>query len=156
MNSQRKSEYAKKFLDPRWQKKRLAILTRDHWACQICGDDTSTLHVHHRYYIQGCEPWDYDDLVLVTLCANCHESEPPVTQCDFPKVIAFQLGWFSFEIDELAHALIDSICEAAHPALSSAYAHAIRRLDPDKVLQDYLEMLASAHEDDTTCGEGVQ
>jgi hypothetical protein len=67
--------YQKKLLDPRWQKRRLGILQRDTWECQWCGDKKSTLHVHHLYYMQEQEPWDYPDDGLVTLCAECHEEE---------------------------------------------------------------------------------
>lgn len=69
------SPYQKKLLDPRWQKKRLEILERDKWECFWCGDKTSTLHVHHLYYMQEQEPWDYPVDALVTLCAECHEEE---------------------------------------------------------------------------------
>jgi len=67
--------YLAKLRDPRWQKKRLKILERDEWTCQICGDSESTLHVHHRRYIVGREPWEYHDGCLVTLCEGCHEFE---------------------------------------------------------------------------------
>ena len=39
------SEYSQKLKDPRWQKKRLQILERDEWNCQICHDNESTLVV---------------------------------------------------------------------------------------------------------------
>jgi len=67
--------YSRKLQDPRWQKKRLKILERDQWACQKCFGTDSALHVHHRLYIPGKEPWDYDDTLLVTLCEECHENE---------------------------------------------------------------------------------
>ena len=69
------SEYAQKLKDPRWQKKRLEILERDEWNCQICHDNESTLVVHHRKYLPNTDPWDYPDYLLVTLCEDCHESE---------------------------------------------------------------------------------
>jgi hypothetical protein len=75
MKDRKLSEYQQKLLDPRWQRKRLGILQRDEWRCQKCFDDTTTLHVHHRYYEQSCEPWDYHDNALVTLCADCHQAE---------------------------------------------------------------------------------
>jgi len=68
-------KYAQKFKDPRWQKKRLEILERDEWRCQICNDQDSTLHVHHRFYEKGKEPWEYSDSALVTLFEECHETE---------------------------------------------------------------------------------
>jgi len=67
------SKYSEKLRDPRWQKKRLKVLERDYWTCQECGDKTTTLHVHHRKYIKGRNPWEYDDDVLITLCETCHE-----------------------------------------------------------------------------------
>lgn len=67
--------YAEKLKDPRWQKKRLEILSRDEWMCQKCQDKDSTLHVHHRYYEKGSDPWDYEDHALVTLCGDCHDIE---------------------------------------------------------------------------------
>ena len=45
-----RKSYYEKLLDPRWQKKRLEILNRDEFKCRSCGDDKSTLHVHHGYY----------------------------------------------------------------------------------------------------------
>ena len=62
--------YKEKLLDPRWQKKRLHILERDSWACTLCGDNTTTLHVHHKSY--SGDPWDADNSKLTTLCASCH------------------------------------------------------------------------------------
>jgi 5-methylcytosine-specific restriction endonuclease McrA len=64
--------YSEKLLDPRWQRKRLAVFERDNFACQVCGDTTNTLHVHHGYYARRVDPWDYPDCTLVTLCADCH------------------------------------------------------------------------------------
>jgi hypothetical protein len=64
--------YAEKLKDPRWQRKRLEVMRRDQFACQICGESQMTLHVHHRYYIQGRMPWEYPNWSFKTLCANCH------------------------------------------------------------------------------------
>ena len=65
--------YRQKLLDPRWQRRRLEILSRDTFTCQCCGDASSTLHVHHRWYNGGQDPWEASDDALVTLCATCHE-----------------------------------------------------------------------------------
>lgn len=67
--------YAEKLKDPRWQKKRLEILQRDGFACRVCFDTTTTLHVHHKFYKRGANPWDYPDESLITLCAECHKDE---------------------------------------------------------------------------------
>lgn len=62
--------YTDKLKDPRWQKKRLAIMERDGWKCLKCLDEKSTLHVHHLSY--SGEPWEAPDDQLVTLCEHCH------------------------------------------------------------------------------------
>ena len=67
--------YAEKLKDPRWQKKRLKILERDDWRCQMCYDNEKMLSVHHRLYRKGIDPWEYKDDELVTLCPECHEHE---------------------------------------------------------------------------------
>lgn len=67
--------YAHKLQDPRWQKRRLEILTRDKFTCQKCEDTKETLHIHHRHYATGREPWDYPNELLVTLCKKCHKEE---------------------------------------------------------------------------------
>ena len=65
--------YQQKLLDPRWQRKRLAILNRANFRCEKCGDASSTLHVHHGYYKRGLDPWEYEDETLHCLCVSCHE-----------------------------------------------------------------------------------
>lgn len=67
--------YAEKLKDPRWQKKRLEVMQRDEFMCKYCYDNTTTLHVHHKYYVYGNDPWDYDSKHLITLCADCHQNE---------------------------------------------------------------------------------
>lgn len=67
--------YFEKLKDPRWQKKRLKVLKRDQWTCQICNDTESTLNVHHRYYLENHDPWDYPMKAFVTLCNDCHKIE---------------------------------------------------------------------------------
>jgi len=31
------------------------------------------LNVHHKYYIQGHKPWEYENDALITLCEDCHK-----------------------------------------------------------------------------------
>ena len=70
-----KQTYAEKLRDPRWQKKRLEVFERDEWTCRGCGECDKTLNVHHRYYLSGIEPWEYEIESLITYCNECHESE---------------------------------------------------------------------------------
>lgn len=65
-------DYSEKLKDERWQKKRKKILKRDGYACVYCGEKNKILHVHHMYYVEGKEVFDYDDDALITLCEDCH------------------------------------------------------------------------------------
>lgn len=67
--------YSEKLKDPRWQRKRLEIFERDNWMCKKCEDSSKTLHVHHKEYHTGKEPWDYLNSFLETLCETCHAKE---------------------------------------------------------------------------------
>jgi len=62
--------YSDKLKDPRWQRKRLEILSRDNFTCKMCSNDKETLHVHHNKYFKN--PWDADTNDLETLCVTCH------------------------------------------------------------------------------------
>ena len=70
-----KRTYWEKLKDPRWQKKRLDVMNRDGFACRHCGSKRKTLNVHHLFYVFDCDPWDYEEKELITLCASCHLAE---------------------------------------------------------------------------------
>jgi hypothetical protein len=95
--------YLAKLRNPRWQKKRLEVMQRDVFTCQICFDNESTLNVHHRYYLSGTEgPWDYPLDALVTLCESCHEMET----VEMPGAIhalniQFKRFFYSSDIDRI-------------------------------------------------------
>ena len=68
-------DYKEQIKSPKWQKRRLEIMERDNFTCQICGCRDKTLHVHHTNYIPEREIWEYEDNQLITLCENCHRKE---------------------------------------------------------------------------------
>lgn len=68
-----KETYKELLKDSRWIKKRNEILTRDNNTCQFCGRQDRYLHVHHKRYIKGNKPWEYENSDLITLCDRCHE-----------------------------------------------------------------------------------
>ena len=72
--------YSEQLKDPRWQRKRLEILSRAEFSCENCCDDESTLHVHHKLYRKGAMPWEYEAHELQALCESCHEAEHAVKQ----------------------------------------------------------------------------
>lgn len=85
--------YSEKLRDPRWQKKRLEILTRDNWACQSCFNTRETLHVHHMIYPENTEPWDCDERLLITVCESCHSVLH--SKDEAAKMFVFIKLWFS-------------------------------------------------------------
>ena len=66
----KKQSYSDKLKSPKWQKKRLNILNRDNFTCQLCGDTETELHVNHLKYTG--EPYDAPNEDLETLCKHCH------------------------------------------------------------------------------------
>lgn len=91
--------YSEKLKDPRWQKRRLDILSRDEFSCCACGDATKTLHVHHKWYDRSKEPWEYPDECLVTLCEDCHIEEEEY-KCNQELLIKtlLSVGFFNFDL----------------------------------------------------------
>ena len=57
---------------PEWQKRRLERLSECEFACQACYNTESQLHVHHKRYVKGRKPWEYEDFELAVLCDSCH------------------------------------------------------------------------------------
>ena len=70
--TKQQNDYAQKLKDPKWQKRRLEMLTKANWQCYVCQDTEEELHVHHRQYFQGREPWEYEDRELCVVCKSCH------------------------------------------------------------------------------------
>jgi hypothetical protein len=66
--------YSEKLKDPRWQKKRLEVLQRDNFTCLLCGDNETELHVHHKEYLNGHQPWGYELTNFATYCKHCHSA----------------------------------------------------------------------------------
>jgi len=71
----KKSSYFEKLKNPRWQKLRLEAMQAANFKCQSCADYENTLHVHHKEYLKGHEPWEYSVKQLTVLCESCHEIE---------------------------------------------------------------------------------
>jgi hypothetical protein len=69
-----KMTYSEQLRHPNWQRMRLKVFEKAGFKCQICGDDETTLNVHHKQYIKGRMAWEYDITNFDALCENCHES----------------------------------------------------------------------------------
>ena len=100
--------YAEKLRSPRWQKKRLEILERDHWACVCCGSTDKNLQVHHAVY-RKIDPWDYPNHLLQTLCFDCHEIRQELTD---KASDALRIALMKIPTERL-EAIAKQICAAA-------------------------------------------
>jgi len=69
-----KETYAEMLTNPLWQRKRLEIMQRDNFTCQICLDTEEQLQVHHKSYDKGKKAWEYGNDRLITICASCHDA----------------------------------------------------------------------------------
>jgi hypothetical protein len=100
--------YVELLKDPRWQKKRLKILERDNWKCVHCEGENVTLHIHHLHYSHNTDPWEYEDVSLVTLCEACHQAErecKSIVEDELLSLLALG-GFLSENIDVLCQLLI--------------------------------------------------
>jgi hypothetical protein len=64
------TSYEMKLKDPRWHATSNRIKERDNYKC-ICGG-TKNLQVHHKKYPKDKDPWECEDVDLITLCEKHH------------------------------------------------------------------------------------
>lgn len=50
-------DYKEQIKSPKWQKRRLEIMQKDNFTCQLCGDTESMLNVHHLTYHKDKKIW---------------------------------------------------------------------------------------------------
>lgn len=127
--------YSDKLKDPRWQKKRLEILSRDNFTCQSCYDNESTLHVHHKAYFKGKEPWDISNEYLITLCESCHEWETENWKYSYSLVIdeLIKSPFLSSEMKILSNGLHNYRIVSDPEAVANAIALIL--MDPDSQMK---------------------
>lgn len=98
--------YSQKLRDPRWLRKRTAILIRDDFTCQHCRETTKPLHCHHKYYHFNTDPWEYPDEALIILCETCHlEEEELLNEL---KLVLFKSLRMVFNAEQLG-LIIDAV-----------------------------------------------
>ena len=66
----RKMPFAEYRMQPEWQTRRTATLSRAGYRCQVCGERDKRLDVHHNAYDRYGDESAFD---LVALCGGCHE-----------------------------------------------------------------------------------
>jgi len=85
--------YKEKLLNPKWQKKRLEILQRDNFTCQLCSDTETELHIHHKEYSWDNEPWEYESDNFQTLCKRCHVSTEYLKESKCTPIISVKKNY---------------------------------------------------------------
>jgi hypothetical protein len=148
MNQQQKNnketKYSDKLKDPRWQKVRLKVFERDEWTCQICFNKELQLKVHHKYYVQGKEPWDYPPDALVTLCEKCHAEEwenRPEAEHALLRALK-EKGFFAADVQELVEGVQKMQFLQSHEVVAGAYGWALAKPEAQQwLLERYGEYL---------------
>lgn len=124
--------------DPKWQRLRLKIMERDDFQCTFCGDRTTTLNVHHKYYDKGKNPWEYPEESLLTLCEHCHKSETiDLNKYSKAFIDAFKRSPFvSDDLRKLTQGLRELTISPNSNSfcVSRAYAYAFRNLKAQEIL----------------------
>jgi hypothetical protein len=148
MNQQKQdhkqTKYSDKLKDPRWQKVRLKVFERDEWACQICFDKESQLKVHHKYYLQDKEPWDYPLNAFVTLCERCHAEEwENRPEAEHALMQALQeKGFFAADVQSFAEGVEKMELLHSHELVADAYEWALKTPEIQRwVLDRYFEAI---------------
>lgn len=132
-------DYKEQIKSPKWQKRRLEILNRDNFTCQICGSTDRMLHVHHTYYEKGKKIWEYGDDQLITLCEDCHEYEHAIDDS------ISDLLWNIKRKGVLNHEIL-SLLQTVDIGLSMGNQNAIKDIAGDGFMPDidreYIKLLA--------------
>lgn len=99
--------YSEKLRDSRWYDFRQMAFSRHGEYCQCCGQDTDFskgIHVHHRRYISGLDPWQYEMNDVMVVCGFCHE-EIHEAEDAMRQVIRSMPPWVAREWMNLAESL---------------------------------------------------
>lgn len=66
------------YANEKWAVFRSKVIALDGGDCVVCGRSTFdgvVLQVHHKFYISGRKPWEYELCDCETLCRGCHARE---------------------------------------------------------------------------------
>lgn len=137
-------DYKEQIKSPLWQKRRLEILSRDNFTCQICGCKDKTLHVHHLVYEKGKMIWEYPNHQLITLCEECHEYEHYYSGTVYEIIGNLRMhGISNKEIHDLLHHVFCQIAKGNQRIIQEIVG---KNFDPEADIP-YIELLAQRRED---------
>jgi hypothetical protein len=119
--------YSEKLKDPRWQRKRLEVLSAADFACELCGATDKQLQVHHLKY--SGDPWDATLADLESLCETCHQNRTDET----PLLVISCNGVRASEIAKVQKALFLAACNETTEGFIHAVAAFAARVREDGV-----------------------
>lgn len=74
-----KRSYSERLKDPRWAEFRqrcYGVLVDEYTEEMMCGfcyaPCGESFHLHHKFYVKGREPWEYEPEDMKFLCGKCH------------------------------------------------------------------------------------
>ena len=121
--------YSERLQDPQWKLFREDYIARhtkesEELKCRNCGDP-GPFHLHHRRYIRGREPWEYEDADLILICVECHTRVHDVAREFHDWLISI----LPHEIYE-ARDLLEELVKCKTPAVAMARCkNAVRSLN---------------------------
>jgi len=127
------------YSDRRWIQVRTKIISKDGGYCKVCYNECSAPHVHHKYYVDGNDIWDYPDDALATLCPSCHKQEHAVLNRNIAKlVVAIKKNFFAEDIETLAEGFNAFELPIPSEVFASALKDALSSKDTCKMLVDMM------------------
>jgi hypothetical protein len=120
------SDCSATFKDPRWQKKRLELLQKAGWTCEVCEAKDSELNIHHRFYSKKSSgPWDYPDKAFSVLCKTCHKKVSVFWKwfrinCGLHLDPAYIVDAMSTDSVQSISMMCSSVCEAVGTSVCDA------------------------------------
>lgn len=110
-------KYADLLKMPEWRDRRSDYVGRlsekPSWPgceyCENCYEILGSHHLHHRRYISGRLPWEYEDTDLMLLCEVCHKHVHDVAKFAQEFILA-SMPHVANEFEMFLTALMDSEC----------------------------------------------
>lgn len=110
-------------------------LGKDMW-CDGCGN-RGPFDVHHRRYMRGLDPWEYDDDDLALLCRACHDQTHATADDLYSWIISLPPECIT-EAEMLMRSLLTI---RSRPAILSAFRQMAERLAKDEAANPDAEFL---------------
>lgn len=145
--------YSDDLKHPKWQERRLRVFSLAGFKCARCGSGERQLHAHHKLYLRGHKPWEYEDALLECLCELCHDAAH-ADQEALEYLIAQQpTASLPMMTDAVAASLTNEQADSAlSPKMRAVFrqlGHALCGSDPDALIhaQNALQDLVDEHRD---------